>query len=171
MCGIANVDIAADALGALAIEGVFEVDKKTHATDEPIVAGQPVYWDVAAGKAGWDSENGANPMLGEAVLAAASTDDTVLVKLGRGGPRVVCGEAAFDGSNPTPITTGLTNVVSFVTTLKGSSAPGDNTSVITAVIGAAGAVDVYQWKNTGGTDPTLVASTGTESFYWVAYGW
>ena len=31
-------------------------------------------------------------------------------------------------------------------------------------------VDVYAWKNTGGTDPTLVASTGVETFYWIATG-
>lgn len=80
------------------------------------------------------------------------------------------GEAALDGSNPTPIATGLTTVVAFVAMLKGSTAPGDNTSVLTSVIDAAGVVNVYAWKNTSGTDPTLVASTGTETIYWIAIG-
>lgn len=85
------------------------------------------------------------------------------------GYKIARGETALDGSNPTTVTTGLTTVVAFVATLKGTSAPGDSTSVLTANI-SSGDVDVYAWKNTGGTDPTLVASTGTESFYWVAIG-
>lgn len=79
------------------------------------------------------------------------------------------GEAALDGSNPTAVDTGLTTVVAFVAMLKGTAAPGDNTSVLTAEISGA-TVNVYAWKNTAGNDPTLVASTGTESFYWIAIG-
>lgn len=85
------------------------------------------------------------------------------------GYKIARGEAALDGSNPTTIATGLATVVSFVATLKGTTAPGDNTSVLTVNINGTD-VDVYAWKNTGGTDPTLVASTGTESFYWIAVG-
>jgi hypothetical protein len=36
--------------------------------------------------------------------------------------------------------------------------------------GSDGTLNVYGWKNTGGTDPTLVASTGTETFDWIAIG-
>ena len=85
------------------------------------------------------------------------------------GMKIACGEAAFDGSNPTSVATGLTTVVSVQATLKGTAAPGDNTSIITTNINGT-SVDYYAWKNTGGTDPTLVASTGTESFYWFAVG-
>lgn len=85
------------------------------------------------------------------------------------GYKIARGEAALDGSNPTPIVTGLTTCIAAVATLKGNAAPGDNTSVLTTQIGTAN-FDVYAWKNTGGTDPTLVASTGTESFYWIAIG-
>lgn len=85
------------------------------------------------------------------------------------GYKIARGEAALDGSNPTPVATGLTTVVAFVATLKGSAAPGIGTSVLTAVIsGATG--NVYAWKVTDATDPTLIASTGTESFYWIAVG-
>lgn len=79
------------------------------------------------------------------------------------------GEAALDGSNPTPIVTGLTTVIAFVAMLKGSVAPGVSTSVLTGVI-SSGTVNVYGWKPTSNADPTLVASTGTDSFYWVAVG-
>jgi hypothetical protein len=85
------------------------------------------------------------------------------------GYKVARGETALDGSNPTPVVTGLTTVVGFSATLKGSVAPGLGTSVLTQVI-SSGTVNVYAWKPTGATDPTLIASTGTESFDWVAIG-
>jgi len=76
---------------------------------------------------------------------------------------------ALDGSNPTSFAHGLTTCLAVFVQLVGSAAPGDNTSVLTTVINGAN-VDVYAWKNTGGTDPTLVASTGTETFNWIAIG-
>ena len=71
--------------------------------------------------------------------------------------------------NPTSVAHGLTTCVAAFVQLVGSAAPGDSTSVLTCVINGAN-VDVYAWKNTGGTDPTLVASTGTETFNWFAIG-
>lgn len=76
---------------------------------------------------------------------------------------------ALDGSNPTSFAHGLTTCVGFALQLVGSAAPGDSTSVLTGVVNGAN-IDVYGWKNTGGTDPTLVASTGTETFNWLAWG-
>jgi hypothetical protein len=84
---------------------------------------------------------------------------------------VARGETALDGGNPTPVATGLATVIAFVAMLKGSAAPGVGTSVLTSdIAGAAGNVNVYAWKVTGAGDTTLIASTGTESFYWVAIG-
>ncbi len=57
LVGIATRGIPANALGALDIEGVFDVAKK----EEEITAGAPVYWD----------DNG-NPYLGEAGTGCAS---------------------------------------------------------------------------------------------------
>ncbi len=86
-----------------------------------------------------------------------------------GGYKIARGETALDGGNPTPVATGLTTVVAFVATLKGTAAPGVSTSVLTADIsGAAG--NVYAWKPTSSSNPTLIASTGTESFGWIAIG-
>lgn len=76
---------------------------------------------------------------------------------------------ALDGSNPTSFAHGLTTCTAAFVQLVGSAAPGDSTSVLTCVINGAN-VDVYGWKNTGGTDPTLVASTGTETFNWLVVG-
>ena len=82
---------------------------------------------------------------------------------------VVGGVVALDGSNPTPVTTGLTTITAAYAILEGAVAPGDNTSVLTVAI-SGGTLSIYAWKNTGGTDPTLVASTGTENVHWMAIG-
>jgi hypothetical protein len=82
--------------------------------------------------------------------------------------KMAYGVGTLDGSNPTAVDTGLASCVSFVATLKGSATPGDSTSVLTATISGATA-SVYAWK-TDGSDPTFVASTGTEQFFWVAAG-
>ncbi len=85
------------------------------------------------------------------------------------GYLIARGATALDGSNPTPVVTGLTTVVGFAATLQGSAAPGVGTSVLTHTI-SSGTVSVYAWKPTSNADPTLIASTGTETFSWVAVG-
>jgi predicted RecA/RadA family phage recombinase len=160
--------------------GVYSLPKATGAA---WVQGDKLYWDASASK--FTKTATANTPAGVAALAAASGDTTGYVKLGGGAPaevatpvagvadgyKIARGEAALDGSNPTPVATGLATVIAFVATLKGTAAPGVGTSVLTAnIAGAAGNVDVYAWKPTSNADPTLVASTGTESFYWTAIG-
>ncbi len=83
--------------------------------------------------------------------------------------RVVGGTSALDGSNPTPVATGLTTVTAFVALLGSAVAPGLNTSELTYAI-SGGTVNVYAWKPTSATDPTLIASTGTDAFSWIALG-
>jgi hypothetical protein len=85
------------------------------------------------------------------------------------GLSVVAGVTALDGTNPTPIVTGLTTVVGFALTIAESGAPGLGTSVVTGVI-ANGTINVTAWKPTGAGDTTLIASTGTEDVSWVAVG-
>lgn len=110
------------------------------------------------------------------VFSIAGTDRTTqLTNMLAGlaaGLRVAKGSAAaLDGSNPTPIATGLTTIVAAFVQLRGTAAPADATSVLTVdYTGSDGTLNVYGWKNTGGTDPTLVASTGTETFDWIAIG-
>ena len=167
--------VAADtALSGAAVightEGVFTLAK---IGSQAWAVGDVIYWDN--GNKRCTKVGTGNTRIGVAQAVAGSgagvvTGNVLLMPAAGAALRVVAGEAALDGANPTPITTGLTLVIAFVATLKGTAAPGDNTSVLTADI-AAGDVNVYEWKNTGGTDPTLVASTGTESFYWVAVGY
>lgn len=107
------------------------------------------------------------------VGVSGSEVDKTNVAIGVAGAyKIARGETALDGSNPTAVATGLTSVVAFTATLKGTAAPGDSTSVLSADISGA-TVNVYAWKHTTGGasgNPTLVASTGTESFYWIAIG-
>ena len=69
LIGIAKLDIASGALGALAVTGVFDVPK-TAGVGEAIAAGVKVYWDVADGVAKEDAEAGANKYLGKTVATA-----------------------------------------------------------------------------------------------------
>ena len=80
LIGIAKLDIASGALGALAVTGVFDVPK-TAGVGEAIAAGAKVYWDVADGVVKEDAEAGANKYLGKTVAAAGDDDTTVRVRL------------------------------------------------------------------------------------------
>ena len=80
LVGVAKLDIASGALGALAVTGVFDFPK-TAGVGEAIAAGAKVYWDVADGVAKTDDESGANKCLGKTVAAAGDDDTTVRVRL------------------------------------------------------------------------------------------
>lgn len=80
LIGIAKVDIPANKLGALAVEGVYDVPKATGASTA-ISAGVNAYWDVAEQVAKTDSETGANKLLGKTVAAAGDSVATVRVRL------------------------------------------------------------------------------------------
>ena len=80
LVGVAKQPIAADALGALAVRGVFDLPKATGG-GSAITAGAKVYWDVGDTEAKEDAEAGANKYLGKVVIAAADADTTVRVRL------------------------------------------------------------------------------------------
>ena len=79
LIGVAKRPIAANALGSLAVAGVFDLPKASG--DGGIAAGAEVYWDEAESVAKTDSESGANKKLGKAVAAAGDTDTVVAVRL------------------------------------------------------------------------------------------
>ena len=80
LVGIAKLDIAANALGALYMFGVFDFPK-TAGVGEAISAGARVYWDVADVVAKTDDETGANKYIGKVVKAAVDDDTAVRVRL------------------------------------------------------------------------------------------
>jgi len=78
LVGVAPRPIAANALGALAVGGVFEFPKAT-GTGKAIAAGKKVYWD-AANKQATETSSG-NTFLGKTVAAVGDSDATVRVRL------------------------------------------------------------------------------------------
>ena len=90
LIGIAAGDIAAGAKGALHIEGIYKAPKEYAASDKALTLGQAVQWDNSnsyfkAATAQVVAEGlvtaAASPIHGHVVAAAASADQTVLVKL------------------------------------------------------------------------------------------
>jgi len=75
LVGISKLDIKANVLGALAVVGVYDVEKGNVA----IPLGSNVYWDATAKKAVIVATG--NTLLGVAVLDAATGDETVRVRL------------------------------------------------------------------------------------------
>jgi len=80
LIGVAKQPIAASALGALAVAGVFDFPKATGG-GSGIAAGATVYWDEGDQQAKTDSETGANKLIGKTVAAAGDNDTTVRVRM------------------------------------------------------------------------------------------
>lgn len=84
LVGVATRDIAANALGALYLEGVFNVVKANGAID----VGDALYWDADGNPQGGTAGTGCatttaatNTFIGRAVAAAGATDEYVTTKL------------------------------------------------------------------------------------------
>lgn len=76
--------------------------------------------------------------------------------------KVFAGEVTLDGSNPTVIDTGLRGIVAASVVQKSTATPGDDPSGFTVNYSeTSGVLSIYAWRNTGGTDPTLIASTNS----------
>jgi hypothetical protein len=108
---------------------------------------------------------------GTAMTASAATLNAAVAGVAA-GYKIARGTATLDGSNPTTVATGLTTIVTAVASLKSATAPGDDPSWLSVnYSGSDGNLDIYAWKNTGGTDPTLVASTNNAATVdWIAIG-
>ena len=102
---------------------------------------------------------------GASLFDSAETDQKAVVAGVGAGYKMARGVAALDGSNPTPVTTGLTTIVAAVATLQKTSTLGSGTAFVTVdFTGADGTLNLYGWVAAG------TASTGTESVNWVAFG-
>lgn len=106
-------------------------------------------------------------------LKIAGTDVTAILATSpaavAAGYKIARGETALDGSNPTPVTTGLATITGCAVAIKLTTAPGVGTSNITYG-SSTGTLNLYGWKVTGTGDATLIASTGTENVGWVCVG-
>lgn len=80
LVGVASRELKANALGALAVEGVFDFAKASGA-GVTFAVGAKVYWDDANNLAVATDGSGANKLLGKAVAAAADAASTVRTRL------------------------------------------------------------------------------------------
>lgn len=78
LVGVARRPIAANTLGSLAVEGVFDFPKATGG-GTAIAAGATVYWNAAAQQA--TTTSAGNKLLGKTTRAAADADAAVRVRL------------------------------------------------------------------------------------------
>jgi predicted RecA/RadA family phage recombinase len=152
---------------AIVREGVFKLPKATGAA---WTKGNPLYWDATAKN--FTKTSGANTPVGVAFADAASGDTTGSVSIEavqESVGKVVSAEIALDGTNPTPVATGLASITSVQLTLKNNSAPGVGTTTLTYDT-TAGTLNIYAWKPTSNADPTLIASAGTETVSYTVRG-
>jgi hypothetical protein len=109
--------------------------------------------------------NGSNLATDVAVSGDATLANTgALTVVSVGGTKYASGITALDGSNPTPVTTGLTTITGLSLTLDRSTAVSSGTAFVTYHNISAGGFDMYGWVLAGS------ASTGTENVAWVAIG-
>lgn len=77
LIGVAKTDIPANTVGAIAVEGVYDIVKKT---DAVLTIGADVYWNATSAYAMGSSAG--LTKIGTAVAAAVSGAETVKVKIG-----------------------------------------------------------------------------------------
>ena len=82
LIGVATQAIAANAKGALAVEGTFDFPKTSGSAGEAITIGKKLYWNASSEVA--TATAGSNKQLGYAEQAAAASATTVLVRMSRG---------------------------------------------------------------------------------------
>lgn len=81
------------------------------------------------------------------------------------------GTGTLDGGNPTPVTHRLAQVLGAHVQHISSAAPGLDPTYLTAAI-SSNTLNVYAWKPTSSSDPTLIASTNSAvTFFWFAWGY
>lgn len=80
LVGVANIDIKANRLGALAVTGVFDFPK-TAGGGTSIAIGANVYWAAGSQLATTSTGGGTNKLIGKCVKAALDTDTLVRVRL------------------------------------------------------------------------------------------
>jgi hypothetical protein len=88
------------------------------------------------------------------------------------GKKFVAGSIALDGSGATTVdlSAELASIDFASLTLLLGTAPGDSTSVLTYTVVTDTTLSIWPWMPTSGSDPTLAASTGTETVAYLVYG-
>lgn len=93
-----------------------------------------------------------------------SSTEVVVPTVAGSGTKIAAGVGTLDGSNPTAIATGLSTVIAFTATKIDTDGVDSGTAFLTHDTPSGGTVNVYGWVAAG------TASTGTETFSWIAVG-
>ena len=105
------------------------------------------------------------------MVRTASEAVAALYPSGQKGQKVYTGEVALDGSNPTPVTTGLKVVTAAFVCRKDATAPGAGPHNLSVDFGGSlvgGLLNIYAWEATATADTAEVASTSTDVVSWIA---
>ena len=101
----------------------------------------------------------------------ANTSGNVALSGSAATAGIRAGTTALDGSNPTSVTTGLSVLASCQVHQDTSVAPGLGPITFTVIRTAtAGQLDIYAWKATSASNPTLVASTSSDTVDYTCIG-
>lgn len=161
LVGIATSAIASNVLGALAVEGIFDVDQAA----EIIPAGSAVYWDADANSVSGTAGAGAatatatgNTFMGFAQAVTAATDSYVRIQLcsTKTAAAAVATATSITGDASTLPIAGLSAAQGGAASLAGGASTGGNNN--------GGAVTVKGGaKNGSGADGVVNVGTATTS--------
>lgn len=105
----------------------------------------------------------ADPTADRTVTFPDNTGTVILSKTASVLTAAASGAVVLDGSNPSSVTTGLTTISACSVIQNTSVTPGlDPASFTIQFTPSAGQLDVYAWKFTSASNPTLIASTRTD---------
>jgi predicted RecA/RadA family phage recombinase len=163
LVGIAKEAIAANTLGALSVEGIFDVDQAA----EIIPAGAAVYWDADGNSVSGTAGAGAatatatgNTFMGFAQAVTAATDSYVRISLGSAkvGAAAVATATSITGDSATLPIAGLSAAQGGAASLAGGASTGGNNNGGSATIkgGAKNGSGVDGVVNVGTTSTSAV---------------
>lgn len=166
-------------IGTIEEPTAADLDKATvrlwnaQGTRKMVSAGAAAKHALAYGAAGGKVNDVPNGNLIGVYMEAASGDGSTVeilpINAGGSGLKIRAGEATLDGTNPTPVITGLASIVAAHVCQKKATTPGDDPTALTYDT-TDGTLNIYAWK-TDGSDPTLVASTNNAAVIgWIAIG-
>jgi predicted RecA/RadA family phage recombinase len=167
LVGIAKEAIAANALGALSVEGIFDVDQAA----EIIPAGAAVYWDADGNSVSGTAGAGAatatatgNTFMGFAQAVTAATDSYVRISLGSAkiGAAAVATATSITGDSATLPIAGLSAAQGGTASLTGgtSSTAGNAGGAVSLVGGTPGVTGVGGAASVAGGVGGATSGTG-----------
>jgi hypothetical protein len=128
-----------------------------------VMEGQGALWSIRTGGVLNIESGGALQIAGSDRTSALATAPSAVAA----GYKIARGEVALDGSNPTPVATGLTTIVACTVSAKKTTAPASEELTYNT---SSGTLDIYAWQPTNASVTTKVASASTATVGWICIG-